>query len=266
LRAAVTARADGVITFGPDCPAIRAGLISAKAANIPVINVEGHDCDAIKAGAKPLFTHTVHYKQGNLDDWTKAIARYQAYWIIAKTNGTGRVIEFVETDSYTLTSMAAEFEKTMKKCSTCAIVQKVTMTGADFGPKLQQKAQQAMLQHPEAKAVWPAGTESLLPAGVGAAIRSSQAKPVATGWECDQGMQTNFKTGVLGACFNYAPSWEGYAAVDALVRLFAKKQPTTKTGIGIRLVDQQHNLKGFNSYEAPIDFASAYEKAWGATK
>jgi ribose transport system substrate-binding protein len=266
LRAAVTAKADGIITIGLDCPAIRAGLIAAKTAGIPVINAEGHDCDAIKPGAKPLFTHTVHYKQGTLDDWTKAVARDQAYWLIAKTNGTGKVIEFVETDSYTLLAMASEFERTMKMCSTCAIVEKVTLTGADFGPKLQQKAEQAMLKHPDAKAIWPSGTESLLPAGVAAAIRSSQAKPVAVGWECDQGMQTNLKTGVLGACLNYVPGWEGYAAVDALVRIFAGKRPTTKTGIGIRLVDQQHNLKGFDSYQAPIDFASVYEKAWGITK
>ena len=47
IRDAINAKADGIITFGPDCPPIKAALQDAKKANIPVINVEGHDCDTL---------------------------------------------------------------------------------------------------------------------------------------------------------------------------------------------------------------------------
>jgi ribose transport system substrate-binding protein len=263
IRDAITAKADGIILMGPDCPPIKAALQEAKAADIAVINAEGHDCDTFDPDAEPLFTYQVPYSEGTLIDWLKQLARLQAAWAIAETNGEAKVLFLFETDAHTFKVMGDEFKKELSKCGGCEIVETVTLTGADYGPKLQQKTEQALLRHPEANIVWPGGTETLLPAGVAAAVRASQSKPPSTGWECDEGALENFETGVLGVCFNWTPQWEAYAAVDALIRIFAGEEPSDDTGLGIRLVDKEHNLDKLTPYEAPIDFAGAYEKAWG---
>jgi ABC-type sugar transport system substrate-binding protein len=128
---------------------------------------------------------------------------------------------------------------------------------------LQQKTEQALLQHPDTNIVWSGGTETLLPAGVAAAMRTTKSKATTTGWECDTGARENFESGILGVCFNWVPRWEAYGAVDALIRLFAGKEPTTETGLGIRLVDKDNNYNDFEPYKSPVDFAAVYEKAWG---
>lgn len=264
LRAAVTAKADGVITMGPDCPPMRAGLQATQKAGIPVINVEGHDCDTLEEGAAPMFTHTVTYAEGKLQDWLTALAKHQADWTIVQTRGKARVLFFMETDAHTFKLMGDAYTQHLaSECPGCRLVDTVTLTGADYGPKLQQKAQQALLKHPEANVIWPGGTETLLPAGIAAAVRSSQSKPQSTGWECDDGAPAQFKAGVLGVCFNWSPEWEAYAAVDALIRIHAGQKPSEETGLGIRLIDKEHNREDLTPFEAPVDFKSSYERAWG---
>jgi ribose transport system substrate-binding protein len=264
IRDAVTAKVDGIITLGPDCPPIKAGLEEAKKANIPVINIEGHDCDTLESGAQPLFAHTVGYSEGELIDWLRQIARLQADWAIVHTKGKAKVLDVYETDAHTFKVMNDEFRKQLKKCPDCEIVDQVTLTAADYGPKLQQKVQQALLQHPDTNVVWPGGTETLLPAGVAAAVRSSQSKPISVGWECDDGSKENFSNGVLGMCINYVPQWEGYAALDALIRIMGGQEPNTKTGHGLRLVTKDINAD-YVPYQSPVDFRDAYEKAWGVS-
>jgi ribose transport system substrate-binding protein len=262
IRDAINAKADGVITFGPDCPPIKAALQQAKAAKIPVINVEGHDCDTLEPGAEPEFAATVGYHEGTLVDWLTAIAKLQAQWAIVHTDGKAKVLDIFETDAHTFKVMNDAFREELAKCKGCSIVDQITLTGADYGPKLQQKTQQALLKNPDTNVVWPGGTETLLPAGVAAAVRSSQSKPVSVGWECQDDSKTNFKNGILGVCFNYTPQWEAYAAVDALISIFAGKEPTTDSGMGLRLVDAEHN-QDYVPYQSPVDFEAPYEKAWG---
>ena len=64
------------------------------------------------------------------------------------------------------------FEQELAKCKTCEVVKTVDFTIPDFGPKLQQKAQGALLQHPEANAIHvPYDTPMLL--GIGSAVLES---------------------------------------------------------------------------------------------
>ena len=262
VRDAVNAKADGVITMGPDCTAIKAALQEAKDANIPVVNIEGHDCDTFDPGAEPLFAATVGYQEGTLQEWLKTVGKLQADWVIAHTKGQAKVLDVFETDAQTLKIVHDAFTEELGKCSGCSIAETVEVTGADFGPKLQEKVQQALLKNPDVNVVFPSGTESLLPAGVAAAVRGSQNKPVSVGWECQDDSKANFQSGILGACLTYTPGWEAYAAVDALGSLIAGKTPRTETGIGVRLVDAEHN-QDYVPYEAPVDYKSVYEKAWG---
>jgi ribose transport system substrate-binding protein len=262
MRAAVEAKADAIINYGTDCPTIQVGLQAAKAAKIPVVGIESFDCDVVKPGAPSLFTWVVTYEQGDLTQFLTTLGGYQAAWAIAHGKGESKVVHFRETDVRTLLTLADAFTEAMKACSTCEIVDTVEFTGADYGPKLQQKTQQALVQHPETDSV-SAGADSTITGGVGAGIRSSQHKPPAIGWECDASVMPLLKSGIEGACFDFVSEWEGYAAVDAVIRLFAGEKPTTQTGIGIRLVDKEHNLDGYVPGKGPVDYAAIYRKAWG---
>jgi ribose transport system substrate-binding protein len=59
--------------------------------------------------------------------------------------------------------------------------------------------------------------------------------------------------------------WEAYAAVDAVLRLFAKQDPAASdSGMGLQVVDQTHNLPPAGQPFTPnVDYKSAYRKMWG---
>src|ERR1044072_1804608 len=63
VRQAIRARADGIITYGIDCPYVQAALTEAKAAEIPVIGVENYDCSELKPGSPSLQTGIGDYNQ-----------------------------------------------------------------------------------------------------------------------------------------------------------------------------------------------------------
>jgi ribose transport system substrate-binding protein len=262
VRAAINAKADAIIVYGVDCPVITSGLQEAKAADIPVVAVEAFDCNDIKSGADPLFTWTVHYEQGTLTEFLTALGKQQANWAIAHGDGKTKVLDVRETDARTLTTLDDAFQAQMKTCPGCEIVDVVTFTGADYGPKLQQKVQQALLKNPDTDYVY-AGADSTITGGVDAAIRASQKKPPAIGWECDQANTTDRETGIQAVCFDFVSEWEGYAAVDSLVRLFGGEKPDAQTGLGMRLVDAEHNSDGYQPGKGPVDFVAGYQKAWG---
>ena len=97
---------------------------------------------------------------------------------------------------------------------------------------------------------------------MGAAVRGSQNKPISVGWECQDDSKTNFENKILGVCSTIRRSGRPYAAVDALINIYEGKQPNLNSGLGIRVVDAEHN-QDYEPYQAPIDFKAAYEKAWG---
>jgi ribose transport system substrate-binding protein len=263
VRQAVTAKANGILMLGVDCPSVQAGLQSAQAHHIPVIAVESFDCNVLKHGAKSRFTWTVNYAEGSLTRWVRDIGKYAADWSIVHKHGHARVLLFDETDAVYFRDAIAGFESELKHCRGCGIVNTVSFTGAAYGPTLQQKASEALLKSPSANIVFTGGAESILHAGVAAAIRASSSKPLAVGVEGDSGSPGDFKSGVLGMAENIVPGWEGLAALNALVRIFAGKTPAFHTGIGLRLIDRQHNFKKFKPYVGPFNYQTSFEKAWG---
>ncbi|MCI0687212.1 MAG: substrate-binding domain-containing protein, partial [Sporichthyaceae bacterium] len=50
LKQAVAAKVDGVAIMARDCPLIKSGLLATRAANIPVVNLAGADCDNPRFG------------------------------------------------------------------------------------------------------------------------------------------------------------------------------------------------------------------------
>jgi ribose transport system substrate-binding protein len=263
VRQAVTAKANGILMLGVDCPSVQSGLQAAEAHHIPVVAIEAFDCSVLKHGAKSRFNWTVNYTEGSLTKWVRDIGKYAADWAIVHEHGHAKVLLFDETDAVYFHDAIAGFEKELKRCGGCGIVDTVQFTAAAYGPTLQQDASEALLKSPNANIVFTSGAESILHAGVAAAIKASSSKPVAVGVEGDVGAPGDFKSGVLGMAENIVPGWEGFAAMNALVRIFAGKKPAFQSGIGLRLIDRHHNFATFKPYVGPFNYKAIFEKAWG---
>jgi ribose transport system substrate-binding protein len=270
IRQAIAARADGVILHSIDCPLVKQALTEARAAKVKVLAYYSLDCDDPSVKGKPLYDGSVNFGSqfGDYAALTRAWGAAKANWVITKTKGHAKVISFKEDELLVVKYIREGFEQELAKCKTCEIVKTVDFTLADLGPKLQQKAQGALLQHPEANAIHvPYDSAMLL--GISAALlesgRNDQIEVIA-----GEGFPTNIQlirdNKGQDAANAFPSKWTGYAAVDSMNSLFHGEQPQD-SGIGYKLIDRDHNLPpAGQGYEPTVDYKAAYKKAWGVTK
>jgi ribose transport system substrate-binding protein len=263
IRQAIAAKADAIILYDIDCPTATAAMQQARRAGIPLIATESVDCSFVKPGAPSVFSAQVTYTEGMFPSFATSLGTAQANYVIAKSDGHANVIEFSENDLETAVLIGKGFDQQMAKCSGCKIVDKVTFTASDTGPALQQKAQQALLQHPEATAV-VAPYDDVVVAGIGAAIVDSSRKDkllsvAGAGFPANMDLVRHDN----GQSAGYAVSvpWEGYAAIDTVNRVLHGMKAQS-SGIGVGFFDKTHDISAAGPYVPPIDFAKAYEKTW----
>jgi ribose transport system substrate-binding protein len=271
IRQAIAAKASAIFAIYWDCSAVKAGLLAAKSAGIVTMADEASDCPG-----NPLYNYIVSYNSGvfpyndggflgYLEGWEAVSAQY----IIASTSAHAKVIDFDETDIAATVYQDKGFRQQMATCGGCKIVDTVTFTGADLGPALQQKAQQAFLQHPDANAV-VVPADAILTGGVLAAMKSAgkYGSLVIGGGEGGPDLISAMKAYPGHWGFSSLPiAWEGWQAVDAANRLFNGQQPIHDSGMGYQIVDKTRNTPPGNEMipfknGQPIDFAGVYTKAW----
>jgi ribose transport system substrate-binding protein len=270
IRQAVAAKADGIILHSIDCALVKQALTEARAAKVKVLAYYSLDCDDPSVKGKPLYDGMVNFGS-QFGDYAALIRDWgarKADWVIAKTKGKAKVISFKEDELLVVKYIREGFEQELATCKTCEIVKTVDFTLADLGPKLQQKAQGALLQHPEANAIHvPYDSAMLL--GISAALlesgRSDQIDVIA-----GEGFPTNLQlirdNKGQDAANAFPSKWTGYAAIDSMNSLFHGEKPQD-SGIGYRLIDHDHNLPpAGQGYEPPVDYKAAYKKAWGVKK
>jgi len=174
IRQAIAAKADGVILHSIDCPLVKQALTEAREAKVKIVAYYSLDCDDPSIKGQPLYDGSVNFGSqfGTYADLTKAWGAAKADWVISKTKGKAKVISFKEDELMVVKYIREGFEQELAKCKSCEVVKTVDFTLADLGPKLQQKAQSALLQHPEANAIHvPYDSAMLL--GVSAALLES---------------------------------------------------------------------------------------------
>jgi ribose transport system substrate-binding protein len=270
IRQAVAAKADGIILHSIDCPLVKQALTEARKAKVKVLAYYSLDCDDPSIKGEPMYDGIVNFGSqfGDYSALIKDWGARKADWVIAKTKGKAKVISFKEDELLVVKYIREGFEQELATCKTCEIVKTVDFTLADLGPKLQQKAQGALLQHPEANAMHvPYDSAMLL--GISAALleskRNDQIDVIA-----GEGFPTNIQlirdNKGQDAANAFPSKWTGYAAIDSMNSLFHGEKPQD-SGIGYRMIDREHNLPpAGQGYEPPVDYKSAYKKAWGVTK
>jgi len=270
IRQAVAAKADGIILHSIDCALVKQALTEAHKAKVKVLAYYSLDCDDPSVKGEPLYDGTVNFGS-QFGDYAALIRDWgarKADWVITKTKGKAKVISFKEDELLVVKYIREGFEQQLATCKTCEIVKTVDFTLADLGSKLQQKAQGALLQHPEANAIHvPYDSAMLL--GISAALleskRNDQIDVIA-----GEGFPTNIQlirdNKGQDAANAFPSKWTGYAAIDSINSLFHGEKPQD-SGIGYKLIDRDHNLPpAGQGYEPPVDYKGAYKKAWGVTK
>lgn len=284
MRQAVADKADGVVVAYADCATIKAGLQDVKKAGIPVVNIESSDCDLQigtdgvlgKSGQPGLFDSEVGYHNPDNPDsaltfaeaW-KIFATYQALGLIEGRKGQAKIIALSETDIRLNFVGLRSLKATLKEhCPGCEIVDTVEFVGGDLGPKLQEKVAQALVQHPEANAVYgmyDAPTQDAATAVLGSGRKDDV---FVMGGEGTAPIVDLVHEGrAVSAGVGFSVAWEYWAALDAINRLIHRETPpgaAFPSGVGLQLFTKDRNLppKG-QRFSPAVDYEAAYRKAWG---
>ena len=174
MQQAISTKVDGIILDAIDCATAKPQLQKAREAGIKIVAFASYDCDDPSIGGSPLFDAQPLFAGGLKDNRAAAFAwtAMQAKFAAAKQNGKAKVILF-KLDAILAAKYSREgLEQGFKSCPGCEVVDEVPLAPTDIGPKLQQKVQSALLQHPEANTVM-AGFDVLLLAGVEAGVKAS---------------------------------------------------------------------------------------------
>lgn len=274
MQTAVATHPDAIATIGGiDCSQIKQPLAAAKAAGIPVLGVVANDCDDPQepgGPTAPLFASKLLYNETADSAGTLygQIGEQQAAAAINGTNGKARVIRVQFT-----TAAVGKYEtqgqnKVFAKCPDCKIVETIGFTSTDLAPggPLPQKFATALAKHPDANAVIYGF--DIISAGIGLAkklVDSGRAGKVlgisSEGFFPSLDLLRDQKG--VDVAPSYNGEYIGYATIDTLNRLF-NHQPAVPEGVGVAVVDAQHNLppKGKN-YTPAVDFRPLYRKLWG---
>jgi ribose transport system substrate-binding protein len=263
VQQAIASKADGIILYAIDCSFVKTALEAAKAAHIPVVGAEAQDCT-------PSLETVITYAPtlGTFQNFESGGGVSAAQYLIAKHGTAGTFVELKETDFEADLLYSKGYESTLKaECPRCTNVV-VTFTATDLGPALQEKTQQALLQHPNASGV-VAPYDGVITSGVSSALmasgRGKTLTVVGTGGSVanlDLMRQGRGQTADLVV----STRWEGFATVDWLNRILHGITPNAsnaETGIGYILVDADHGLPASGAVPSPVDFQAVYEKSWG---
>ncbi len=258
IRKAIAAKADGIVAYAVDCPTVKQALSEARAAGLKTAAAESSQC------AEGGWDTVVSYSQGDFPAWFKAFGAAQAQTVIANTGGAAKTLVLHATDVPDLELSYHGFLDEYKTCDGCEIAATIDFTSDDFGSKLEQKVQQALVQHPDANAVY-LPYDAVLDVGAMAALRASGRLPkltIALG-EGQASTIAGLRDGTIrGAGIGVPQAWEAYQTVDDLVRTFAG-EPQVSSGIGLQAFDKDHNLPDRGTWQPPIDFKAVYAERWG---
>ncbi|MCO5066743.1 MAG: substrate-binding domain-containing protein [Rhizobiaceae bacterium] len=278
MRQAIAAVPDAIVVHGIPCPQILQPLKEAKAAGIPVINIQSDDCNDPKNGGAAAEGMYVNM-QFNKDFVTAADFFYmwgytQASYLIDVTQGHARILRDVYTGGAQGDYQAAGQDAALAKCTDCKILGTVEWGPADAGPNgvLNQKFSTLLTKYPDANAVLltydaVATSFGLSKLIVDAGRQGSMTVMGGEGYAAAQQLIRE-KAG-LTAVAGQSAEWMAWGALDAINRKL-NNQPQVPQGVGFRVIDANHNLSPAGQDYAPpasiIDLKAIYLKSWGISQ
>jgi ribose transport system substrate-binding protein len=261
IRNALAEGVDGIFTYLIDCQYMKAGLEEAKEAGVPVVAGEGRDCNETSSGGEELFTYAFHYQGGlNFMEEDALYGKLAAEYAIVNKEGKSNALAF-EDDVPSIKPQQEATEKAYSECPECQL-KVVNFPVSAYGTRLQEIGEQNILQNPEVNSVIPSYEAAALE--IFPSVRSSgrEEEILTFVGEGNAGGLDLIREGTNGYSVAWPVKWEGWGSVDALGRIFLGQKPVG-TGLGLQIVDAEHNLPKSGPAQTPVDFEAMYEKAWG---
>lgn len=269
VRQAIADKADGIVVVAIDCRVIYQALEQAHKAGLKIVSLYSIDCNEPPTNGPSLFdAEVIVGDYTTTAEWASAWTKARADWIIAKTDGKAKVIQIVQDDIQIVAVDNVAFQEEMAKCAECEIVDEVKITVNDLGPSLTQKIQSALLQNPDANAVF-APYDGLILGGLGAGITASGMAhdlQVMGGELFPSNVEImRSGSGEEDAANAVSTEWFAWAAMDDMNSVLQGKEPRP-SGLGWQLVDMEHNLpEAGQPYVPLIDYQAAYERLWSGS-
>jgi ribose transport system substrate-binding protein len=271
VRDAVGVGVHAIVT-NIDCAYAAQEFADAKTKGVLIIPLFAFDCtDPTVTGAAgpPQFTTFVNYT-GNgqrLDPGRQNAGAgvLAANAVILATNQKAKVLAFSETSSTILNYMHIGFVSQIKKCSTCQLLEEVKYTAGDVASgALRGMVDDALRRHPEVTAIRGPNSTAIQTA-ISPALQAAkkQNQVVVVGGE---GLPADLdliraKQG-LNITLSFDTPWHAWAAVDTLNSAL-NGEPARFPGVGVMLIDREHNLPPSGPVQHNIDYKDVYLKAWG---
>ncbi len=265
VRNAIADGADAIIGGATDCRLAPAAFDDARSAGVLVVTYYAFDCEEDpNVDDEDKFDGSVIYGDGSIEtytDFNHQIAGAKTDWVVEQTGGSAKIITVDQTEVTISQILIDGIEAGLEGCDDCEIVDVVEVTTADVaGFELESKLAASLLEHPEANAVI-FGIDFHASLGGSQAIDASGRDLVVIGGEGYATAMSQMADGLgLDAIGGISGAWGGYAAVDALARLFAGEE-IEPSGIGWQIVEAADAQSG--DFEPEIDFRSDYREIWG---
>jgi ribose transport system substrate-binding protein len=262
IRQAIAAHADGIILVSIDCNMVTQTLREAKSAGLKVVGQNSFPC-----ADDPSLMTPMNYSSStpSLSSFGQAEGVAQADYIIAKTDGKAKILDFRFVDNTFAIQITNGFNSEIAKCTGCS-VKDADITLSDFGTPsaFSRKVSSALLAAGDVDAV-RVPFDSFITDGVGQAVvnagKVANALVVGSG-----GFEANLnlirENRGQSAAIASDQQWIGWGSADAMNRVFAGSEPAP-AGIGFKLVDADYNLPPSGDYRSAVDFKSAYRAVWG---
>lgn len=268
IRQAIAEKVDGIVLFVIDCAVVKAGVEEAQAAGIPVIYVEGYDCDSDgqgKATGYPLGLYNSLTEQGvDYVTFLEATGQLQADAMITALDAKVEALAVNYPETYATVSITEGFMSEMQICPTCTATV-FDSVYADWGNALQTKISTELLKNQSINAIMGNYDDPVLN-GIAAAAEASGRDIYVTGDAGYPAMVELIRQGKADMTIGYDGAMESWAAIERLNRIFNGDTKMFNTGIGLQLIDAENNLPAAGAiYVAPVDYIAAYTAAWGAS-
>jgi ribose transport system substrate-binding protein len=238
----------------------------ARAAGIAVLGSEGLDCNEDGGDFDAYNVPFIPNETAKTwpDYFTQSEGAAMGQYAVAKTGGKGKVIVVADVAGFSKNVEAGQREAILS-CKACSVVDTVHYTASQMSDgTLLAKFKAALAAHPEANAVvYPYDTVVSLGGLSSALVQAGRGDMTVVS---EGGYATTMKlirqgNSGLTAVLSADPGLIGWTAMDALNRYF-QGTPAVPEGLGLRMVDHDHGASASGGYLSPMDFRTAFKKAW----
>ncbi|SOD71823.1 monosaccharide ABC transporter substrate-binding protein (CUT2 family) [Jatrophihabitans sp. GAS493] len=264
ISQAIAAGADGILVNSIDCAAAPGPFEQAKKAGIVIAGLYAFDCDK-----DPVFS--TWPKWSGYDDLAQVYQAWgaaRAAWIIDQTKGKANVIDTTVPSYRGLVEAEKGFKAEMATCSGCKVATTVSLPVGDIvAGTAGAKVTNALQQHPDANSFLSYNDAGFTQFENASFHAAGATKLLTMGGECLPGNVDEIRSGgPEDACAVLPQDWHGWAVVDEVNRQFAKPgSAPVDEGLGMQIIDKDHNLPASGGWVPPVDFKAAYMKVWGVS-